>query len=407
MNEALTYLRDLPKAELHVHLDGSLRLSTFIELAKESRVQLPSYTESGLIEILFKKSYPDLRAYLACFAYTDAVLKNPEHLERAAYELALDNHAEHVYFVEVRFAPQQHISRHLHTMLESMRAVDQGLKRAAHEINSSEQVMQGQTPHFAFGITCCAMRSFLPDDHYFGDLVRRSSSASPAERLQQAALELVHASVAARENEEITVVGVDVAGQELGWDVRLFAPAFRYAKEHGLHTTAHAGEELGLEIIYEAIAMLGVERIGHGLHLFDRVKDGEYEQQDRALLKQVIELIHDRNIAIETCPSSNFQTDPLLHGNLKNHVIRHLLDHQIATVICTDNRLVSHTTLTAEYERVAGKLALGPDMMGTFARRSFEHAFFPGSRKERDAYITKAQTIIEKIVETAGTHMHT
>ena len=94
----------LPKTDLHVHLDGSIRLSTLIELAKEYDVSLPSFTEEGLKELVFKERYESLGDYLQGFGYTCAVLQSELALERAGYELAIDNQTEGVYYLEVRFA---------------------------------------------------------------------------------------------------------------------------------------------------------------------------------------------------------------------------------------------------------------------------------------------------------------
>ena len=104
------FLREIPKTDLHVHLDGSLRLSTLIDLAKEKNVTLPSYTEEGMRELVFKDKYESLDDYLKGFSYTGAVMNTAESLERIAYEFAFDNFQEGVRYVEVRFAPQLHIN---------------------------------------------------------------------------------------------------------------------------------------------------------------------------------------------------------------------------------------------------------------------------------------------------------
>jgi adenosine deaminase len=97
------FLRAMPKADLHLHLDGSLRPSGLIDMAKRSKVELPSYSEAGLFELVFKDSYQNLGEYLHGFQYTCAVLRDMENLEQAAYELAQDNIAEGVNYIEVRF----------------------------------------------------------------------------------------------------------------------------------------------------------------------------------------------------------------------------------------------------------------------------------------------------------------
>ncbi|HOX23902.1 MAG TPA: adenosine deaminase family protein, partial [Elusimicrobiales bacterium] len=124
------FIKKIPKSDLHLHLDGSLRLSTLIELAKQEKVKLPSYETAGLKEQVFKGSYANLGEYLKGFAYTCAVLQTLENLERAAKELVEDNIAEGVRYIEVRFAPQLHTS-HLLSIEDVLRAVARGLAAGA------------------------------------------------------------------------------------------------------------------------------------------------------------------------------------------------------------------------------------------------------------------------------------
>ena len=115
-------IRKLPKTDLHVHLDGSLRIPTLIELAKRHHITLPSYTVEGLRELVFKETYKNLPEYLEGFQYTTAVMCDAEAIERIAYEFCLDNQAEGVRYVEVRFAPQLSV-RDDFTMTEVVKAV--------------------------------------------------------------------------------------------------------------------------------------------------------------------------------------------------------------------------------------------------------------------------------------------
>ena len=141
----------LPKTDLHVHLDGSLRIPTLIELAKERKVKLPSYTVEGLRELVFKESYKNLPEYLEGFMYTTAVMIDAEAIERIAYEFCLDNQAEGVRYVEVRFAPQLSVKDGL-SMSEVVNAADRGLRRAAKEFNALPSVTEGREPSAgAFG----------------------------------------------------------------------------------------------------------------------------------------------------------------------------------------------------------------------------------------------------------------
>ena len=131
------FLRDMPKTDLHLHLDGSLRIPTLIERAKKLGVKMPSYTDEGLREQVFKSHYANLGEYLHGFQYTCAVLRDLETMEQVAYELAIDNQNENVYYIEPRFAPQlmMDLENGL-TMEVVMNAIYQGLERAKKEHNN-------------------------------------------------------------------------------------------------------------------------------------------------------------------------------------------------------------------------------------------------------------------------------
>src|SRR5688572_32250576 len=139
------FIAELPKTDLHVHLDGSLRIPTLIELAREQRVELPSYTEAGLGETVYKERYTSLGDYLKGFRYTVGVMQTPEALERIAAELAEDNQAEGVRYLEVRFAPQLHVRPGLDA-IEVLAAVDRGLRRARDAYNKRPEIAAGPEP---------------------------------------------------------------------------------------------------------------------------------------------------------------------------------------------------------------------------------------------------------------------
>ena len=155
------FIREIPKTDLHLHLDGSLRLSSLIEMAKSSKVDLPSYTEEGLRELVFKDTYNNLGEYLHGFMYTCNVLRCVENLERCAYELAIDNQKEGVRYIEVRFAPQLHVDNKELTLEIIMEHVNRGLARARTEFNQQDKIKNGEEPPFEYGIIACAMRMGL------------------------------------------------------------------------------------------------------------------------------------------------------------------------------------------------------------------------------------------------------
>ncbi len=189
------FVAALPKTDLHVHLDGSLRLPTLIELAREGGVKLPSATEGGLRETVFKERYASLGEYLRGFQYTVAALQTAEALERAATELAEDNQAEGVRYLEVRFAPQLHVHPGLDAV-QAIAAVDRGLRRARDAWNQRAAVAAAEEPPFEYGIICCAMRMFTGAfSQYYATLFAAHPYARAKELYSMASIELARAAV--------------------------------------------------------------------------------------------------------------------------------------------------------------------------------------------------------------------
>jgi adenosine deaminase len=210
-------IEKLPKTDLHVHLDGSIRPGTLIELAREYRVRLPSYSEDGLKATVFKEKYASLGEYLEGFNYTVSVMQSEVALERVAYELAQDNQAEGVRYVEVRFAPQLHVHNHL-SMENVLKSVNRGLARAKEEFNRRPEVAEGKEPPFEYAIIVCALRYFAPGQSEYYDKLLHVHGFSPPERVfALASLELAHAAVRISREYHIPVTGFDLAGMEAGY----------------------------------------------------------------------------------------------------------------------------------------------------------------------------------------------
>src|SRR5687767_12398381 len=210
------FVAALPKTDLHVHLDGSLRIPTLIELAREQRVELPSYTEGGLRETVYKERYTSLGDYLKGFRYTVGVMQNEEALERVAAELAEDNQAEGVRYLEVRFAPQLHVRPGLDT-IQVIAAVDRGLRRARDAYNRKPEIAAGSEPAFEYGIICCALRMFGANfSQHYDTLLAAHPFTRPKDVFPIASLDVVRAAVIARDTLGLQVVGFDLADEEQG-----------------------------------------------------------------------------------------------------------------------------------------------------------------------------------------------
>ncbi|MCA8948203.1 MAG: adenosine deaminase family protein [Planctomycetes bacterium] len=393
---------DLPKSDLHLHLDGSLRLETLIELAKQKGVKLPSRTSEGLLELVFKRAYENLPEYLRGFEFTVACLQDAESLERAAYELALDCRAENVFYCEVRFAPQLH-SRDGFSVGQVLAAVCKGLERAKKRINAAPEVRRGELPRFEAGVIVCALRFFLPAFSaqyraYFDAL----PSAPASEIYALASLELARAAVAAAED-GLPVVGFDLAGQERGFPAKDHLAAYQLAHEHFLGKTVHAGEDYGPESIFQAITDCHADRIGHGTWLFStkHIRDRSITDK-KGYVDRLVRYVADRRITLEVCLTSNQQTIPELRTDLRKHPFRRMRQARCSIALCTDNRLVSRTTMTDEVNKAVTTFGLDARALKDLLMYGFKRSFFPGSYADKRNWVRSLLNLLEDKLLAAG-----
>lgn len=339
-------LRLLPKAELHCHLDGSVRASTLLELGREFGVPMPATSPEALAHHMWVKDARHLEDYLTRFEVTVSVMQSAAALERVTWELLEDAHAEGIRYIEIRYCPLLNArgGLALDEVVEApRRAMDRA--RAAFGIRS--------------GLIVCALRH-LP----------------PATSLDLARLAVAHAGKG--------VVGFDLAGGEAGNPATPHAPAFRHARDHGLACTCHAGEGAGAESVREAVHVCGAQRVGHGTHLVD----------DEDLMDEC----GARGIAIEACLTSNVQTRAT--RDYESHPMRTYLARGLKVTLNTDNRLMSCTTLTDEYAHAVTSLGLGIDEVMRVARAGFECAFLPDD--ERAALVREADEALAAFRRDAG-----
>lgn len=327
-------LRRLPKAELHCHLDGSIRAGTLLELGREYGVPMPAATPEALGHHMWVRDARHLEDYLTRFDVTLGVLQRADALERVTYELLEDAHHEGVRYIEIRYSPALH-ARGALSLDDAVAAPRRALDRAA------------ATFGIRGGLIICSLRHF-----------------DPAVSVDLARLAVAHAGKG--------VVGFDLAGGEAGNPATAHAPAFRLARDHGLSCTCHAGEGAGAESVREAVHACGARRIGHATRLVE----------DPRLMDEVGE----RGIAIEACLTSNVQTRAA--ADYASHPVRTYLAHGLKVTLNTDNRLMSRTTLTDEYHHAVTALALDVDAVCRIARTAFECAFLPDD--ERRALVASA-----------------
>jgi adenosine deaminase len=395
-------VRALPKSDVHLHLDGSLRLPTLIELASEHGVDLPSFTEEGLRRLVFKPAYRSLPEYLRGFGCTVPALQHASALERAAAELAEDNQKEGVRYIEVRFAPQLHTSAGL-TVAEVLRAVNRGLKRAATAFNRRVAVRSGAEPPFRYGIIVCAMRHF--EESYstsLGRFIRAHEHAPQRDVFAAASLELARTAVHLAREKGLPVVGFDLAGREKGYPAADHWRAYQYAHEHFLGKTVHAGEDYGAESIFQAITELHAERLGHGTHLFSTraIRDPRIKDRKR-YVESLVQYIGDRRITIEVCLTSNLQTIPRLKS-LRNHPFGKMLKHRISATICTDNRLVSQTTVSREVWKAVEAFGLDVKQLRDVLIYGFKRSFYPGAYADKRDYVHDVLDHMDRVLADHG-----
>ena len=392
-------IRKIPKNDLHVHLDGSVRPETIIEISKAEKLDLPSFTVEGLNEILFKDEYASLVEYLETFPYSIAVMQNPEYLERIAYELALDNQKEGVRYIEVRFAPQLHINK-IMDMETVLKAVNNGLSKARKEFNQRSEIRNGEEPPFYYGIIVCALRDLGPWSEYYRNFINSFTYSTHEDICRMAALELAKGAVKIRDKLSIPISGFDLAGAEAGHPAANFWEAFQYVHEAFMPKTVHAGEAYGPESIFQAITELHADRLGHGYFLFDtsRINNPKIEDKEK-FISDLCQYIADRRVTVEICLTSNMQTLPSIK-KVHNHNLAKMIKHKLSTSFCTDNRTVSKTTLTKEIILAINHLPISPDVLKNSIIHGLKRSFFPVDYQQKRKYVRQCIDYYEKVAKT-------
>src|SRR5207248_2267185 len=288
-------------------LDGVLRPKTVIELASSAKYgQLPAKDPEDLARWFQQgANRGSLAKYLEGFAHTIAVMQTEEALERVAYEQAEDLSKDGVVYFETRFAPVFHTQKRL-THQQVVSAVLKGLARARQDFGVHS------------GLIICAMRNM------------------------NVSLEMAELAVDFRER---GVVGFDLAGEEGGYPPKKHVDAFHYIQRENFNITVHAGEGFGKESIWQAIQYCGAHRIGHGTRLID---DIAVVNGKAVKLGNLGQYILDKRIPLEICLLSNVHTGAA--RSLSEHPFKIFFQEKFRVTLNTDNRLMSDTTMTREFE---------------------------------------------------------
>lgn len=402
---SLELLRELPKTDLHLHLDGSLRPETLIELAKERKVKLPAYSRAGLFKKVFKETYKDLGDYLRGFAYTTAVMRDREALQRVTYELCKDCQADGVRYAEIRFAPQLHTTDDF-PIMEVLKAVAAGIAKAEREFNSRAAVRSGKEPPFRAGILVCAMRFFAePFSPSYKELLTALSDLPREQVFGIASETLVRTAIKARDELGLPIVGLDLAGPEKGNPANVHKRAYEMAHAAFLGKTVHAGEDYGPESIFQAITDCRADRIGHGTWIFQRNRLSRDVSDRSRYVDKLVRYVAERRITLEVCLTSNLQTLPVLK-NLKSHPFGKMLAERISVTLCTDNTLVSRTSITEEYAKAVDAFKIDPGMLRHLLVYGFKRSFFPGSYIDKRAYVRQILDYRDEVFARHGFEAH-
>ena len=337
-------LRRVPKVELHDHLDGGLRINTIIELAKKEGVALPTTNPEELREWFVRGcQQKSLTLYLETFVITTAVMQTREALTRVAYEAVLDLSSENVVYAEIRFAPDLHTQKGLNQE-EIVTAVLQGLDRGR-----SETGMQ-------YGLILCAMRNKEP----------------------HSTLAVAELAVAFSDR---GVVGFDIAGDEYGHPPKKHLEAFQYIRSKNFNITIHAGEAFGVESIWQAIQICGAHRIGHGVRL---TEDMVINGNQIVKMGSLSQFILDRRIPMEMCLSSNVGTGAV--ESYERHPFPIFFKNNFRVFLCSDNRLMSDTSLTKEFEKAVSYYGLNFRDVEKITINAMKSAFIHHNEKIRIIY---------------------
>ncbi|MEI7893096.1 MAG: adenosine deaminase [Myxococcales bacterium] len=319
---ALALIEKLPKTDLHVHLDGSLRIGTILDLAEQQGIELPARDPDGLRAAMhIGESCGSLVDYLKAFDVTLSVMQTEEALRRSAYELGEDAARESVRYMEVRYSPMLHTRRGL-KLTSVVEAVLDGLK-AAHDGYGIES-----------NVIICGIRN-----------VSAESS-----------LEMAELAVAYKNR---GVVGFDLAGAEYDHPAKHHRAAFQLVRDNNINVTIHAGEAYGPESVAQAIHVCGAHRIGHGCRLRE---NGD-----------LLHYVNDHRIVLECCPSSNVQTGAV--AAIADHPFDLLARLRFRVTVNTDNRLMSDTSMSKEMFCLSEAFGYGWSDLERFTVNAMKSAF--------------------------------
>ncbi|MFB4194851.1 adenosine deaminase [Streptomyces carpaticus] len=330
-----------PKVLLHDHLDGGLRPATVVELAAEQGYDLLPATDPGKLGMWFREAADSgsLPRYLETFAHTCAVMQRRDALVRVAAECVEDLAADGVVYAEIRYAPEQHLEDGL-TLEQVVEAVNEGFREG-------ERRAAAAGHRIRTGALLTAMRH----------AARAFEIAELANRYRDRG-----------------VVGFDIAGAEAGFPPTRHLDAFEYLKRENNHFTIHAGEAFGLPSIWQALQWCGADRLGHGVRIIDDIEVAE-DGSGAVRLGRLAAYVRDKRVPLEMCPTSNLQTGAA--SSYAEHPIGLLRRLRFRVTVNTDNRLMSGTSMSREFEHLVRAFRYSLDDLQWFTVNAMKSAFIP------------------------------
>jgi len=318
-------IRKLPKAEQHIHIVGSTRPQTLLWLAEDGDLDKPFKTSTDVQDFFQFTSFPQ---FIKVYSTVVDCITEENQFERITYEMLESEAQSNVRYVEASFSPLDHVVRGLDygKMLD---AANRGIGRARMD----------------FAIEC----------NLRIDLVRNYGPEKGMEVLDWV------------ECKNDNIISVDLGGSEERFPAKPYKPVFQRARKMGLHLVAHAGEAAGTDSIWQALTELEVERIGHGVTAIHEPK--------------LMEHLKKRNIAIETCPTSNVKTR--IVDTIKNHPIRVFNEFGLAVTVNTDDPSIFATDMNNEYLQLHRQLGFSLEELFRLSLNGVNSSFLPKESKSK------------------------
>jgi len=321
---------DIPKTEIHTHLEGAIRTQTIIDIAREYNLELPSYEVNELDKhVKVYDQLQDLETVLKAFGIFQNSITSPEVVERIAWELFEDAAKQDIKLLEIRFSPDWAFHGH---NLDWDKCLD-GLLRARVQAEAEFDM--------AIGYIAITSRSMGPES----------------------CVKTVDWAIRHKEH----ILGIDLADSERDFPLRDFVPSVIKAKEAGLKVTIHTGEDSPASFVRETIESASPDRIGHGIHAIEDM--------------EVVALIKERNITLEVNPWSNYLTNSV--GTIEEHPLKKLFDLGVKVTINSDDPEVLETNLNNEYRIAHEVLGMSMDEIAVCNRYAYEASFIPENEKKR------------------------